>query len=86
MPPETSNARELVFYDRRLRMTAVGRAVVRVLSYVAYLLAVVGTAVFLFSRIEWFRWVGAFLLLFLLDRLLHVREGDRLIHELPVSG
>ena len=49
MPQKTSNY-EFYFDDPRLRMTIAGRILVRIISYVSYLVLVVATFMFLLSR------------------------------------
>ncbi len=84
---ETSNLiADLHFDDPRLRMTSAGRFLVRIAAHIGYLLCVAAAAVALFSDILWLFWSGVFLTLFLLDRLIHTRDADRLIAELPQSG
>ena len=86
MPQETSNNLEPYFDDPRLRMTILGRLAVRIISYLSYLLILAAAFTALFSEIKWLFWFGVLLALFLIDRLLHFREGDRPIFELPKSG
>ncbi len=80
------DVQEFYFRDPRLGMTLVGRLLVRVLSYVSYLVLIVATFVLLIADIPWFRGSGVLLGLFLLDRLIHAREGDRPLSELPARG
>ena len=75
-----------IFSDPRFQMTSAGRFIVRISGYIFSLLCIVASAVALFSDVLWLFWSGVFLALVLLDRLIHFREGDRLIHELPQSG
>jgi ATP-dependent Clp protease ATP-binding subunit ClpC len=79
---------ELVLYyeDPRFLMTLPGRLLVRVLSYVGYLVLIAAAAAFLLSGIGGLRYTGVFLALFLFDRFLHVNEGDRPLIELPKKG
>jgi len=86
MPSETSNKRELYFSDPRLGMTIVGRLFVRALNNVSYLVFGVAVATALFSEVRWVFWLGVLLGTFLIDRIIHVREGDRRIDELPETG
>ncbi|MDO8752044.1 MAG: hypothetical protein Q7J22_00610, partial [Candidatus Wolfebacteria bacterium] len=67
-------------------MTSAGRFIVRISGYVFYLLCIAATAVALFSDVLWLFWSGVFLALILLDRFIHLREGERLVSELPQSG
>lgn len=68
-------------------MTLPGRLVVRVFSYVGYLLLIAAAATFTFIvLIGWVRSVGIFLALFLIDRAVHLGEADCPLSELPKSG
>ncbi len=67
-------------------MTVAGIFTVRVVSYVAYLVLIAATATFLISGIPSFRYFGMFLVLVLADLLVHRREGDVPISELPKRG
>jgi len=75
-----------VFDDPRFRMTVVGRIAVRVAAYLVYLLLGALTVTFLISDVEWFFWVGMFLVLVLGDRLVHLREADEPLSEAPRQG
>ncbi len=86
MDSKTSSAYELYFNDPRLRMTVGGIFLVRVASYVSYLVLIAATATFLISSIPSFRFFGAFLVLVLADLLVHRREADVPVSELPKQG
>src|SRR3989338_11681060 len=76
----------LVFEDPRLRLSGAGRFVVRVVSWMTlFLITGVGT-MFVLSDIESLGALGGLLLLFLLDRLWHSKQGDRPIREFPKEG
>ena len=77
---------EVYFADPRLSMTLPGRLIVRVSGYVAYLVLVATDFTFLISDVPWVRALGIFLILFLIDRLLHLGEPDKHLNELPESG
>ena len=86
MPSKTSKY-EFYFDDPRLRMTIAGRILVRVISYVSYLVLVVATLVFLLARdIKPLFYMGMLLVLVLADLLIHRGEGDTPISELPEGG
>jgi ATP-dependent Clp protease ATP-binding subunit ClpC len=86
MPSSTSKY-EFYFDDPRLRMTIAGRALVRIVSYVSYLVLVVATAMFLLARdIPVLFYLGMFLTLVIVDLLVHRGEGDVPISELPKGG
>ncbi|MBI2888725.1 MAG: ATP-dependent Clp protease ATP-binding subunit [Candidatus Liptonbacteria bacterium] len=77
----------LCFDDPRLRMTGVGRLLVRVASYITLLFLAVTAATLTFSSdIFPLRAAGLLLLLFLLDRARHAGEGDYPISGLPKRG
>ena len=89
MPYETNNrssGRTFTFDDPRLHMTVAGRLTVRIVSYIAYLVLIAAAFSFFISDILWVFWLGLLLGLFLLDRLVHMREGDRPISEMPQAG
>src|SRR3989344_754712 len=77
---------QLVFDDPRLHMTVFGRILVRVVSYVARLVTLVAAVDFTLSDIPWIKWLGIFLILFLLDQLFHFGEGDRPLTELSSNS
>ncbi len=74
------------FHDPRLGMTLAGRMLVHVITSVSYVVLVFATFAFLFSDLNALRWAGAFLVLFLLDRFMHMHEADRHLSELPEEG
>lgn len=83
MPYDTSKY-EFYFDDPRLRMTFAGRILVRVISYIAYLVLAVATFAFLLARdIPALFYGGMFLVLVDIDLLIHHGEGDTPISELP---
>ena len=85
--PQNISKYDLYFDDARLRMTIAGRMLVRVVSYVSYLVLVVATFVFLLARdIPALFYFGMFLVLVLMDLLIHRGEGDTPISELPKAG
>jgi ATP-dependent Clp protease ATP-binding subunit ClpC len=67
-------------------MTIFGRLVVRAVGGASYLIFAAATAVFLFSEIRWIFWLGVLLGSFLIDRLVHIHDGERLLAELPERG
>jgi ATP-dependent Clp protease ATP-binding subunit ClpC len=86
MPSKTSKY-EFYFDEPRLRMTIAGRILVRVVSYVSYLVLVVATAMFLLAYdIRPLFYLGLFLVLVVIDLLIHRGEGDIPISELPKEG
>jgi len=86
MPQKTSKY-EFYFDDPRLRMTVAGRMLVRIVSYVSYLVLFVAMFMFLLSYdIRALFYFGLFLLLVVADLLIHHGEGDVPISELPKRG
>lgn len=78
---------ELYFDDPRLHLPVFGRFLVRGIATVAYL--VLTTAAFVlifFPELRPALWFGIFLLLFLIDRALHLKKSDRILTELPETG
>jgi ATP-dependent Clp protease ATP-binding subunit ClpC len=77
---------EISFYDPRLRMTIAGRLLVRVVTWITYLVVIAATFTFLISGVVRLRAAGILLGLILIDLLIHRGEGDLPIAELPKSG
>lgn len=67
-------------------MSFLGRLVSRVVARVSWLLVIISTIVFLLSDVYSIKWLGAFMALFLFDRLAHWKEADKPLSELPPSG
>jgi ATP-dependent Clp protease ATP-binding subunit ClpC len=86
MLQKTSNY-QFYIEEPRLRMTIAGRVLVRVISYVSYLVLVVAAVTFLLSYdIRSLFYSGIFLVLVIIDLLVHKGEGDMPISELPKEG
>jgi ATP-dependent Clp protease ATP-binding subunit ClpA len=86
MPQETSNY-QFYFDEPRLRMTIAGRVLVRVASYIGYLVLAGATITLLLSYdIHAFLYLGIFLLLIDIDLLVHRGEGDVPISELDIHA
>jgi hypothetical protein len=73
---------DLFFYEPRLSMTVGGRFLVRVVSWIAYLVFIAGTFTLLLSDIDRLRILGAFLGLIFVYLLIHRNDGDVPIAEL----
>jgi hypothetical protein len=86
MAQEASSRYQAYLGESRLRMTIPGRILVRVISYVTYLVLVGATVTFLLSDIRPVFAAGLFLFLVLADRMAHRGEGDLPIPELPAAG
>jgi len=86
MPQQDANKYQAYFDDSRLRMTIAGRFSVRVLAAIANLVLLGATVACFLSDITRVRAVGIFFVLFLVDRVVHRKEGDLPISELPKNG
>ena len=85
--PQNISKYEFSFDDSRMRMTIAGRMLVRVISYISYLVLFVATFMFLLSYdIRPLFYLGLFLLLVVVDLFIHRGEGDLPISELPKQG
>lgn len=82
---ERSQRPNLYFNDPRLAMTIGGRIFARIVAYIGYLVLFASVFTFLISDVNAPRAFGVVLLLFLIDRLIHLREADRELRELPVD-
>jgi ATP-dependent Clp protease ATP-binding subunit ClpC len=71
--------------DPRLRMTAVGRMIVRAVSMVVALVLIAATVTFLLSGVRFLVFIGIFLMLFLGDRMIHRGKGDVPISEIAIG-
>ncbi len=86
MPSGVSKPAEYYFDDPRLRMTLPGRLLTRVVGYLSYLILLAAGFTFLVSDLNWLSWLGVLVALFLIDRVVHIHQADRELHELPQSG
>lgn len=77
---------EPFFSDPRLHMTLPGRFLVRILSYVGYLVIIAAVGTFILSDLTWMRISGIFLILIFLDRLVHLGQADKPLSEFPKKG
>ncbi|MEK7608572.1 MAG: ATP-dependent Clp protease ATP-binding subunit [Patescibacteria group bacterium] len=77
---------EPYFDDPRLGMTAPGRLLVRMIGGVGYAAIVAATLTALISDVSWLRFLGMFLSLVVLDRIVHAGKGDIPLSELPEKG
>ena len=72
----TKNDIEVYFDDPRLEMTHLGRLFVRLVFYSTYGLLIAACATFLLSDIKWLFWAGILILIILLDRAKHFKNGS----------
>jgi ATP-dependent Clp protease ATP-binding subunit ClpC len=70
------------FKDPRLSLTAAGEFLVRFVSYVSYILLSVSTAVLFSSDSGRVRNLSFFLILFLVDRVMHIGQAEKSLSEL----
>jgi len=74
---DTATPTQTIFFDDpRLRMTVAGRLLVRVVTWITYLVFLAATFTFLISGIIRLRFLGILLALALVDLLVHRGEGD----------
>ncbi|MFH1759015.1 MAG: hypothetical protein ABH822_00435 [Patescibacteria group bacterium] len=78
--------RKLYFKNLRLEMGAGGRFVVRLVSYIFYGSLAAACFVMLFAELEFMRSAGVFLLLFLMDRLIHIDKAEEPLAHMPDEG
>ena len=72
---------QIHFYDARLKMNAFSRFLARLIINSSYAILIFGALVLIFitSEIKPLFYAGVLLSLFLLDRLIHIKEADRSI-------
>ncbi len=73
---------EFTYNDPRLDMTLAGRGLVHIGEVIGEVMLITSTVLALLSTISWVRWLGVFLVLFLIDFLLHRSRGDVSVVEL----
>ncbi|TSC52791.1 MAG: chaperone ATPase [Parcubacteria group bacterium LiPW_41] len=73
---------KLYYKEPRLSLSATGEFFVRVIAYSAYAGTTIAAFFFLLSENASERSLGLLLLLFIIDRAMHVRHGERTIYEL----
>ncbi|MCX7589319.1 MAG: ATP-dependent Clp protease ATP-binding subunit [Patescibacteria group bacterium] len=73
--------KRIFFKDSRLEMTILDRMLIRIISFVFNFIFIILTFVFLLSDIKQLRFIGILFLLFLIDRLIHLKDPDYLIDE-----
>jgi ATP-dependent Clp protease ATP-binding subunit ClpC len=84
--PQKLSSYEFYLNEPRFRMTFAGRLLVRIVSAVTYVVFAIATFAFLFSGIHFVVWLGVFMILFLIDLLVHHGQGDTPIFELDPKG
>ncbi|RME57769.1 ATP-dependent Clp protease ATP-binding subunit [Candidatus Parcubacteria bacterium] len=89
--PRNDNPQQLsltfIFEDPRLMMGASSRMMVRVISSITYIfLGAAAAALLLFPDKMWAKAIGLCIVLFLLDRLVHLADGEKSLAELPREG
>src|SRR3989344_523167 len=92
MPLEQNNTIQTAAQDRvyfnepRLLMTLAGRIFVRIVSYVLYVVFLVGGFALAFSDILQLRALGIFIILFFADIAIHLNQGDKPFSEMKEGG
>lgn len=74
------------FDDPRLRMSLVGRLVVRFSGYVSHIVLFVAAVTFLASDLAWLVLGGVLITLFLIDRFIHRKNADKSLASIPNEG
>ncbi|MDD5431171.1 MAG: ATP-dependent Clp protease ATP-binding subunit [Candidatus Pacebacteria bacterium] len=74
------------FSDLRLKMTHLGRVLVRIAEFTTYMVMIAACALFVVSDTMWLRWAGILLFLFLLDKARHSGFADKSLQENKLSG
>ncbi|MFA6354584.1 MAG: ATP-dependent Clp protease ATP-binding subunit [Candidatus Paceibacterota bacterium] len=82
----SSSISEFYFSDSRLRMTVVGRSLVRIFSSIFILFTVVAVFTLLISGITWLWYLAFIVIIFLIDYFIHRNEGRRFLSEIPIKG
>ena len=86
MENKTPVTTDIFFDDPRLRMTVAGRFLIRIITWITYLVVLAATFTFLISGIVRLRFLGVFLGIMLVDLLIHRGEADVPIAELPSAA
>lgn len=74
------------YQETRLTLSTPGEFFVRLISHSAYIILIVVAGLLLFSKSESLLWPGLLFALFLIDRLLHIGQGDESIRALAKGG
>ncbi len=82
----SSSISEFYFSDPRLRMTVVGRSLIRTFSSIFLLFTVVAVFTLLISGITWLWYLAFIVIIFLIDYFAHRNEGRRFLSEIPTKG
>ncbi len=76
---------EIYYQDPRLKMTAVGRFFVRLISYFSYGFLLAGAVVGIISDVAWLQSFGALVMLFIIERLYHLGKPERPLSRLSAA-
>lgn len=82
----SSSISEFYFSDPRLKMTVVGRSLVRIFSSIFLLFTVVAVFTLLISGITWLWYLAFIVIIFLIDYFIHRNEGRRFLSEISTKG
>src|SRR3989344_422032 len=74
---------QFFYREPRLEMSVVGRFAIRIISYSSYGILSAAAVAFSFSDVSWLKAIGFLLVLFLVDRMLHIGEAERHLARLP---
>ncbi len=72
----------IYFKEERLFLSGIGETIVRLVSYAAYIFLTSVCVLLFFSDVESLRWFSLLLGIFLFDRLLHARKGEKTVSEI----
>ena len=80
-----ASEKQIQFFYRepRLEMSVIGRFAIRIISYSSYGILSAAAVAFSFSDVSWLKAIGFLLVLFLVDRMLHIGDAERHLARLP---
>lgn len=73
---------KLLFKEKRLYMNAFSDSIVRVITYCSYIFFITVAFLLFFSDVTKLKFISILLFLFLIDRVIHIKKGERSIYEL----
>ncbi len=80
------SGKEFYFESLRLKMGGGGRFIARLLIYVFYGTLTASAVVLVFAELRWMQSLGVFLVLFLIDRLLHIHQAEEKLSHMSKEG
>ncbi len=72
---------QILFKDPKIEMGMFGRFVVRLFSYMAYGALAAMAVVLVFAELSWMEPLGLLIVLFLIDKLIHINSGRKSLIE-----